>query len=506
METHPATVSARRNLRHPVPVMKLLRRQVVATGLCLACSIHTASTSNLYAFYTQRSIQVAAQDPNTTKITYSSCNSLNTPIFPIENPNVLPTFSSPRNGTALTAAGWWDGTQVLASVFFQNEDGDIANCFYECDMETGRFNRTAESYPSLIARVDSVHERTGLSVELLADQVGYRQYRLFYHNSDRQIMMMSWEQGEKLWVDAGRVSPDTSLGIALASTYHEGKAIPVVSPRGSGDIEVARLPRDDVWQLESFPRPLKGNATNETAPNQLKFDDTSSSDFSLPFWDPDTQAIGHAFTKDGLREVYYIGTDRTLYQARESSTGGEWILGPNGSQSTWPKADERSGSLAVVSRSKVPGEVWIYYWVDGAIIQAYKSAAGVWEEAKPLPVKATNMGEDLRPADDSRGENLGPGSWSTAIKAGVGLGVTAGVLTTGALIWFLFNRHNAIGREFRLRGGDTGGGSHSDLPELYIVQRATPISVQSARPSAGRQTAELEQTGVAYELAGHSER
>ncbi|RMJ20291.1 hypothetical protein CDV36_000088 [Fusarium kuroshium] len=486
--------------------MTFLHRQVLATALFLACGIQIASTSNLYAFYTQRSIQVAAQDLDTGKILYSSCNSLNTPIFPIENPNVLQTFSSPRNGTALTAAGWWDGTQILATVFFQNEDGNIANCFYECDMETGRFNRTAESYPSLIARVDSVHERTGLSVELLADQVGYRKYRLFYHNADRQIMMMSWEQGEKLWVDAGRVSPDTSLGIALASAYHEGQAISVVSPQGSKDIEVARLPRDDVWQLESFPRPLKGNATNETTPDQLKFDDTSSSDFSLPFWDPDTQAIGHAFTKNGLREVYYIGTDRTLYQARESSTGGEWILGPNGSQSTWPKADERSGRMVVVSRPKVPGEVWIYYWADGAIIQAYKSASGIWEEAKPLPVKATNTDVGSPPVDDNKGGNLGPGSWSTAIKAGVGLGVTAGVLTAGALIWFLINHHNALDRGFRPRGANTEGGSHSDLPELYIVQRATPIAIQSSRRSAGRQPAELDQPGVAYELAGHCER
>lgn len=211
-------------------------------------------------------------------------------------------------------------------------------------------------------------------------------------------------------------------------------------------------------------------------------------------------------TKSGLREIYYIGTDKTLYLARESSTNGEWILGPNGSQSTWPKADERTGGLAVVSRSKVPGEVWIYYWVDGAIIQAYKSAAGIWEEAKALPANATGTDVALPPVDGNRGENHGADGWSTAIKAGVGLGVAAGVLTVGALIWFLVNRHSALSPIFRTRGAHMEGGSHSDLPELYIVQRATPIAVQSARSSTGRRAAELEQPGVAYELAGHSER
>lgn len=115
-------------------------------------------------------------------------------------------------------------------------------------------------------------------------------------------MMMSWEQDAKLWTDVGRVSPDAGLRMALALAYHKRKDISVVSSRGSRDIEVARLPQDEMWQIgkaylttkypaqtyhslfpDSFPRPLKGNVTNETAPNQLKFDDTSSSDFSLPF-------------------------------------------------------------------------------------------------------------------------------------------------------------------------------------------------------------------------------
>lgn len=160
----------------------------------------------------------------------------------------------------------------------------------------------------------------------------------------------------------------------------------------------------------------------------------------------------------------------------------------------------------MVSRSKVPGEVWIYYWVDGAIIQAYKSAAGIWEEAKPLQANATSTDVALPSVDGNRGEDLGPGGWSTSIKAGVGLGVTVGVLTVGALIWFLVNRHNALNPIFRTRGAHMEGGSHSDLPELYIVQRATPITVQFARPSTGRRAAELEQPGMAYELAGNPER
>ncbi|KAJ3548056.1 hypothetical protein NM208_g1186 [Fusarium decemcellulare] len=474
--------------------MRFSHQQAVAIALYLATNIGVAYTSNIYAFNTKRSLQVGAQDPDTGKIIHSGCNSIDTPVFPIRSPNVLRTFSTPRNGTALAAAGWWDGTKVLASIFFQNIDGDIANCFYVCNMSSGQFVRTGESYPSRLARVDSVHEKSGLSVQLLGEEDGYR---LFYHNADMQVMMISLKPDTKIWVDSGTVSPDTSLGLALQSTYRPDQDISVAFPRGSRDVEVARLAKDNLWQLETFPRPLNGSATNETTPSRIKFNETLIPEFVLPYWDPDTPAIGHSVTKHGLRELYYIGTDKTLYQARESDIDGKWTLGPNGSQSTWPRADERRGGLAIVSAPNASGEVWIYYWVDGAMMQAHKSDSDVWDSASALPV---NLTDHEKP--DDRGKDVRPSSWSTEAKAGVGVGISVGALLAVVSIWFLVHRRAALHSGPGIQAKGVGSGSHSDLPEVCIVQRVEPIAVQSTESSAEQRPVELEQPAAVHELVG----
>lgn len=76
--------------------------------LVLLALVHTSYGSALYAFFTDLTIQVGAQDRTTGKLLYSTCNSQDIPIFPLEKPNILDTRETPRNGTALTAVGWGD--------------------------------------------------------------------------------------------------------------------------------------------------------------------------------------------------------------------------------------------------------------------------------------------------------------------------------------------------------------------------------------------------------------
>lgn len=76
--------------------------------LVLLTWAQTSYGSALYAFFTDLTIQVGAQDPTTGKLLYSACNSQNIPVFPLEKPNILDTKETPRNGTALTAVGWGD--------------------------------------------------------------------------------------------------------------------------------------------------------------------------------------------------------------------------------------------------------------------------------------------------------------------------------------------------------------------------------------------------------------
>jgi hypothetical protein len=75
-----------------------------------------ANCQSIAAFYTDQAIQVAAQDLDTGNILYSSCNSVGTPVFPIDSPNVLSTKRTPRNGTALTMAGWFDKKKIVVGL------------------------------------------------------------------------------------------------------------------------------------------------------------------------------------------------------------------------------------------------------------------------------------------------------------------------------------------------------------------------------------------------------
>lgn len=81
--------------------------------LLLVAWIQPTYSSALYAFATDRTTQVGIQDPSTGKIYYSSCTSEDTPIFPLDKPNVLDTDNKPRNGTALAGAGWWDTQKII---------------------------------------------------------------------------------------------------------------------------------------------------------------------------------------------------------------------------------------------------------------------------------------------------------------------------------------------------------------------------------------------------------
>jgi hypothetical protein len=81
--------------------------------LLLVAWIQPCYSYALYAYATERTTQVGIQDPSTGDIFYSNCNSEDTPIFPLDEPNVLETDNKPRNGTALAAAGWWDTEKII---------------------------------------------------------------------------------------------------------------------------------------------------------------------------------------------------------------------------------------------------------------------------------------------------------------------------------------------------------------------------------------------------------
>ncbi|KAM0197734.1 hypothetical protein ACHAPI_004459 [Fusarium lateritium] len=465
--------------------MSSQQRGFVMLWLLLAAWVQPSYSSALYAYATDRTVQVGAQDPVTGDIYYSNCNSEDTPIFPLDKPNVLDAKQRPRNGTALAAAGWWDMQTIIASIFWQTKDGIIVNGYYTCNMTTGKLVRKDEYQISETAEVDSIHSESGLSVELLGANDGYR---VFYHNENRQVMMMSYTTVTN-WIDGGTVSQDTTAGMALGSTHYDKENMTVVFPKDSDDIETSRLEKSGTWKLAAFPQDLAGTYTNDSLPGEFTTSLDRDANFSLPAWNSSVESIGSAVDRSRTRSIFYIGDDRKLYEAAASKNN--WKLASNQTKKAWPVADKPSSGLAVAYQQS-EGEAWVYYWSNKTIVQTYKNYDGDWEDAEALPQKIPTNGTRAKTHKDKTPDQEEPApssGLSTGAKAGIGVGVAAGALLLGVLGWLWMKRRNK--RATTNRESFDGTEDVKDVPK-----GAYPLEMDSPVPPA-----ELDHhSSVVYEL------
>jgi hypothetical protein len=114
-------------------------------------------------------------------------------------------------------------------------------------METGKLKRVGEYTISLTANIESVHSESGLAVDLLGggEDDGYR---VFYHNEERQIKMLSYTDNTN-WIDGGTVSQDRAGGIAIGTVFFGDKDMTVAFPKGTESIETSRLQKSGNWKL-----------------------------------------------------------------------------------------------------------------------------------------------------------------------------------------------------------------------------------------------------------------
>ncbi|KAF5261708.1 hypothetical protein FOXYS1_7603 [Fusarium oxysporum] len=479
--------------------------------LVLLAWAQTSYGSALYAFFTDLTIQVGAQDPTTGKLLYSACNSHNIPVFPLEKPNILDTKETPRNGTALTAVGWGDWQFITAQVFWQTEDNTIVQGKYICNMTTGKLVRDREFQISAAAGVDSIHNETGLSIVNLGEKDGYR---LFYHDEDRKVKML-WYTGDDGWNDGGAISQDTAGGMALGSTIHDFKNITVPFPKNSENIELSRLDKPGLWTLDAFPNKFLGPYTNNTLPTDMFWSLEDEADFSLPAWNSSLEAIGAAVDRDRsrTRSIFYIGDDKKIHEVKSTKSG--WQLGSNQTERAWPVADNASSGLAVVSQQS-EGKAWLYYWSNDTIIQAFKDYDGDWVDAETLPQKIPINGTDDkkpkdRPTQEDEPEPEGSKGLSSGAKTGIGagVGIGAGALLIGVLACLWMKRRRERAHQEKVSGIVEVGGSPLE-PRLSVFKEDLPREDERVEPSEmagqGRPAELSHHDSVVYELPEHHAR
>lgn len=167
---------------------------------------------------------------------------------------------------------------------------------------------------------------------------------------------------------------------------------------------------------------------------------TVTPNFTLPAWDGSPGALGVAVNKNNTRSVFYIGTDRALYQT--ANINWEWRLYTRLNETYWPAADNPKAPLAVASNYGSSG-LRVYYVVGGKVVEV-SGDNGVWTPATALPSfnKSASVGtispsasaSIVPSASASSTADADAGGLSTGAKAGVGVGVSLGVLGIAGMI------------------------------------------------------------------------
>ncbi|KAK0726932.1 hypothetical protein B0T26DRAFT_747320 [Lasiosphaeria miniovina] len=454
----------------------------------------------------------AVQNLTTGLLQYSTCNSNNTPLYPLDPPNVFLTKYSPKNGTSLAATGWFDKTTTWASVFYQNNNDDLVNAIYTCDWTKGVYNHVSSAVISDRAGTPVVNPQTGLSVALLGEQEGYR---VFFNDKNREMHFLKFTQQDS-WSYGGPASTNSNrTGLAIHSQFSGVRNVSVVTPRDISNMETVRLNIDGTWHVSTFPTPLKGfNVTNLSNATSFPYDTSAKPSMTLEAWSGNPKALGLAVDAALTRYIFYVGTDSMVHSVAAFVTGSTesgWRPQPDQTADIWPKADEANGDFAIASDFGT-SSIRLYY-ASGGVIHEANYLAGNWGSASKLNAFNTSA---------AQGGSGGSGSGlSTGAKAGVGVGVSLGViLLAGAAagIWML-RKKRAADEEKALAAAAPvvevasthGDGTASHHGSLAGVARTgsggsrpwdTDVKDKPATPTPR----ELESPNLASELPEHIDR
>ncbi|KAK4680467.1 hypothetical protein QC764_213410 [Podospora pseudoanserina] len=436
---------------------------------------------SMAAWWTDLGPSLVLQNASTGLLTYSFCNSNGTPIYPQDPPIALRTTYAPKKGTSLAATGWYDKIgSTWASVFYQNNNDDIVNAVYKCDNRTGLYDQQESNVISDRRGTPSPHTDSGISVTLLGEQEGYR---VFYYDRSKALQSLQFKSTDG-WSYGSPVSGNTNRSsMEIHSQFSGVRNVTVVTPRDARNMETARLNVDNTYFIDTFPTPLKGGFNNSSASNRTSFpyDTSATPSFELEAWDGNPKAIGIAIDTDTTRHIFYIGTDRAVHWiAAFVSASVEGGFRAQASQNTdvWPLADEPNSDFTIASHIE-SSSIRLYYVSGGRIIET-KYRDGNWDRAARVESANTTIIAD-------EGAGAGDAGLTTGAKAGIGVGVSVGVLLIGAAaaaFWILRKKKSTPPDEEATTAADNTAATVPPMSETGSQGASSPTA-GVARTSSG---------------------
>ncbi|KAI1642818.1 uncharacterized protein F4817DRAFT_277115 [Daldinia loculata] len=416
--------------------------------LCLSIWLLAGQVScgSIAAWWNTRAPSFIMQDDDTGGIRYSLCNGNYTPIFPDDKTLIAPFKEhQPKNKTGLSATGWMDGETARASIFYMDNNDDIVNALLECDWNTGHWENAGEYVVS--GGAPKVAPDSGLSAVLLGSTEGYRVY---YNDLEGTLHAIGYTPSTT-WSYYGVISHDAASSQAIGSTFSSNGNISVVRPRDGENMGVSQFDNGDMWHISTFPQSLTqtGNhSTNATKASDLKLG-SNSPNFSLPAWDGNASALAVTINNKNTRSVFYVGTDKKLYQISNSDSNSTWSIAPrpDDEDKSWPVADAAGAPIGIASDTG-SRTTRLYYMSGGHMVEV-NGDYGKWQPATILPSTNTSQTTTAQapaatttsPSDE---DNKG---LSDGAKAGISVGVTLGIIAiagTPFVLWLLRRRQRRI--------------------------------------------------------------
>ncbi|KAL7620945.1 hypothetical protein AAE478_008256 [Parahypoxylon ruwenzoriense] len=437
--------------------------------------IGQVSCGSIAAWWNTRGPSFILQDDDTGGIRYSLCNGNHTPIFPDDSTITAPFASHlPKKNTSLSATGWTDDETAWASVFYLDTSDEIVNALLRCNWTTGRWQNRGEWVIS--GGAPKIAPDSGLSAVLLGSKDGYR---VFYNDLQGNLHHIGYTSNTA-WAYYGVVSHDSASSQAIGSTFSpKSNNISIVRPRDAQNMGVSRLYADNLWHISSFPQPLNltGNhSTNATAASDIALSTASAPPFTLPAWDGNASAVAVAVDSDFTRSIFYIGTDRKLYQVGNKNY--TWSVFPRPEDAAWPDADVAGAHIGVAS--DFGSSALRLYYVSGGRVVEVTGDGGVWQTATVLPTFNASNAAAESSATPSSSETAIPAASGTGLsdgaKAGIGVGVTLGVVAIGGMLfalWFLRRRQRRL--DAAAAAGEHGSNKYASPGSAYAAPAGSSV-------------------------------
>ncbi|KAI0119697.1 hypothetical protein F4814DRAFT_251327 [Daldinia grandis] len=402
------------------------------------------SCGSIAAWWNTRAPSFIMQDDDTGGIRYSLCNGNYTPVFPDDKTLITPFKAhQPKNKTGLSATGWMDGDTARASIFYMDTNDEIVNALLKCDWNTGHWENAGEYVVS--GGAPKVAPDSGLSAVLLGSAEGYRVY---YNDLEGTLHAIGYTPSTT-WSYYGVISHDAASSQTIGSTFSSNGNISVVRPRDGKNMGLSQFDGDNVWHISTFPQSLTqtGNhSTNTTKASDLKLS-SNTPNFSLPAWDGKASALAVTMNNKNTRGIFYIGTDKKLYQASNSDGNSTWSIAPrpDGDDKSWPVADAAGAPIGIAGDTG--GRTMRLYYMSGGHMVEVNGDHGKWQEATVLPSTNTSQTAAQPPAETTTPPSDEDKGLSDGAKAGISVGVTLGIIAlagTPFVLWLLRRRQRRI--------------------------------------------------------------